>query len=390
MTSTTQDGVNGTSYSGTQPASKVLSSASTSVHIETRLDLSLYFRLIRSFMKPLKPRLVSFKDVYPAGSPRLSKHPSSHYGINIVERSVQVANTPAYPLPQLDGATNTQTFWLYDCEPSLPSSPKRRITQHIYYFAGGGFKAPPSGEHWKMCAKMAKKLAPHDIAVTVVSYPLAPNSPAWASLPLLQAWLIHTITELQNSRSNETITLMGDSAGGNVAILLAFWVAKLVAKQKTGQIDSTDIDLGRLNHIVQISGAMDFTNTNPDIAVATKQDPVLTKELTDDAAERWTKDFPRNGFEGDIKGHPLLTPNRESDASWRALRDSGMRIDGMFGTADTLAPDCRVFMQRCEKEGVGGNWLVWDGQMHCFPMIQCYGVSEARAGLDWLCEQVMR
>jgi len=31
---------------------------------------------------------------------------------------------------------------------------------------------------------------------------------------------------------------------------------------------------------------------------------------------------------------------------------------------------------------------MWEGQMHCFPMIVAYGVREGREGFEWVMERV--
>jgi acetyl esterase/lipase len=49
-----------------------------------------------------------------------------------------------------------------------------------------------------------------------------------------------------------------------------------------------------------------------------------------------------------------------------------------------LAPDAVKFRKACEKAGVTGEWLVWEGQMHCFPLTFSYGMSEGKQGMDWV------
>lgn len=66
------------------------------------------------------------------------------------------------------------------------------------------------------------------------------------------------------------------------------------------------------------------------------------------------------------------------------LRASGIRIDGVIGTADVLAHDSMVFLERCREEDVPGRWLVWEGQMHCFPLAACYGLREGKEARDWI------
>ena len=102
-----------------------------------------------------------------------------------------------------------------------------------------------------MCAEFCIRLE-GSYNVVVVSYPLAPKSPASESLPILQAWLRAIMT--QAIQENRNVTLMGDSAGGNMALSLAFWWAgQPEAQQSTSP----------LKNVFAISPAVDMRNENP-------------------------------------------------------------------------------------------------------------------------------
>ena len=191
--------------------------------------------------------------------------------------------------------------------------------------------------------------------------------------------------------------LMGDSAGGNVVISLAFWWAEQLAGLKA-ELQGRDLNveaakageleaMQRLKSVVVMSPPCDFRNINEKIAEADKLDPVLTKDLTDGAAAAWVKDWPSKDGK-DPKADPVLSPNLQTTEAWRLLRESGLIIHGAFGTADVLSPDCMVFMELCQKEAIRGDWLVWKGQMHCFPLTVCYGLMEGKEGFEWLCRRV--
>lgn len=217
----------------------------SSITVTTRTDLSLLYRILRTIIRPLRPRLVSPGKPLPAGSPKLSP-PSS---IPVTEHQLDGIHTYRYPSPE--------------------------VTKHnIYYFAGGGFQSPPSSEHWKTCKELAARLADVGYSVTLISYPLAPNSPASKSLPIMRKWLQDTCT-LAIERV-EDITLAGDSAGGNVVLNLGLWWAEEISKSS-----------GRnpLKQILAISPATDLRNENPAIKEADTRDPVLSIGLTTDVGE---------------------------------------------------------------------------------------------------------
>ena len=73
---------------------------------------------------------------------------------------------------------------------------------------------PPSPEHWKLCAELSHRL-PHS-TISIVSYPLAPNSPAKDSIPALEALYPHLFPSA--TETDEEITFAGDSAGGCVVL----------------------------------------------------------------------------------------------------------------------------------------------------------------------------
>lgn len=367
-------------------------------------DKSLLYRVLRPCLRPLRPRLVGLKPSDVKGSPKIPKRPKSHKGVKIVERKIDVPSRPERPLPQADGrethtGANTQSLWLYNFEPERTASQtardgaKREYRHTIYYFAGGGFQAPAGGEHWKLCATMAADLLQDDVRIVLVSYPLAPRSPAKQSLPLLRNWLLMALQEANNNaRADEHITLMGDSAGGNVVLGLAFWWSEqleLVTEELKGRDEHMEPAkraeleaLKRLKSVVAISPPTDFRNVNPAIAEADKLDPILTQEVTQGAADAWCKTWEWS--KGMAEADPELSPALADADSWQKLRDSRIAIHGIYGTADRLAPDCKVFMDLCEKEQIPGKWLVWENQMHCFPLTQCYGMEEGKEGLKWL------
>ncbi|KAJ9660824.1 hypothetical protein H2198_002363 [Neophaeococcomyces mojaviensis] len=448
-----------TAATSTSPGRNQDHTSKSLTSVTRRTDLSLLYRVLRTLIRPFRPKLVEFPDPYPPGSPRIRKWPNNLYHVDITERKLQISPSPDFPLPQVDPTTNTQALWIYDFEskrlpksksngensgqspragrsdspsnqknpPSLTNArsdspdpnqqsrqkPKKWYTHTIYYFAGGGFQSPPSSEHWKFCCRLSRDLENEQVRTVLISYPLAPHSPAKDSLPLLRKWLVDELAEAA-AHDGETITLMGDSAGGNVVLSLGFWWArrlqKMRQKEESGDLGvKKEIEaLRRLRALFVMSPPCDFRNSNPHIDDADKLDPVLTRDLTDRAAEAWCKDWlsdptnadpavvdlrveaeelERNGkrrVEADGKSDPALSPNLQTEEAWEALRQSGLVVTGVYGTADLLSPDVELFMERCREEEIRGEWLVWEGQMHCFPLTVCYGLREGKEGFEWV------
>lgn len=168
----------------------------------------------------------------------------------------------------------------------------------------------------------------------------------------------------------------------------------------------------KLIEILVMSPPCDFRNTNPAIEDADRIDPVLTQKVTGGAADAWcagwdgeksTHNAPNEPLDSamarheshpdggtgtsksmDNKSDPALSVNLQPPEAFTALRDSGLIVHGIIGTADRLAPDAMVFMGRCVESGIEGSWLVWEGQMHCFALTVCYGVFEGKEGYKWV------
>jgi acetyl esterase/lipase len=178
---------------------------------------------------------------------------------------------------------------------------------------------------------------------------------------MLRDWLRAVASDIASKV--ESMTLMGDSAGGNIAIALGLWWADQADPQTEGI----------LKNIFAISPPTDLRTCNPEIAEADKHDPVLTAKLSADVGKAWAA--------GKELDHPDISP---LFADLSLLRTAGIKCHGVIGTYDVLAPDGVKFREACDKASVVGEWLVWEGQMHCFPLTFSYGVSEGEQGLEWI------
>ena len=163
---------------------------------------------------------------------------------------------------------------------------------------------------------------------------------------------------------------MGDSAGGNIALSLGFWWAGQPEAQET---------MSRLRNLFAISPAVDLRNENPDIYKADENDPILSVTLTGDVAKTWAGDLSR----ADPRVSPLL-------ADFELLKSSNVKVHGVVGSHDILAPDAVLFRDRCAEYKIRGEWLQWEGQMHCFPLAFAYGLSESKRAVAWVVDVLRR
>ena len=138
---------------------------------------------------------------------------------------------------------------------------------------------------------------------------------------------------------------MGDSAGGNVALCLLLHVL------------SQDPQAAVPNSVFLISPCADARNSNPQMQTVDKHEPVLSVSFTGQVAEKWAIGLDR--------ADPLVTPLLGPLAS---LQQRNVWVDGITGTYDVLLPDTLLLIEKMQKVGITGSWLVWERQMHCFPL----------------------
>ncbi|KAK4943976.1 hypothetical protein LTR10_016496 [Elasticomyces elasticus] len=370
------------------------SSNSVSIEVTTRSDLSLLYKVLRTIIRPLRPRLVKPGKPAPPGSQKLS--PPQKRGCKVTEsrregiweytfRHASQSGSQAGG-PRNDGVARV-------VEDRKPAIKKHRV----YYFCGGGFQSPPSNEHWRFITQVTKDLAEsqgqhREVEITVVSHPLAPASPAADALPVLRKWLASALVDA--NKAGDTVALMGDSSGGNIALSLGFWA---VENYKAPIASGSVHDGLPLISVFVISPAVDLRNVNPGIGEADMHDPVLTVGLTSQVARAWTGNVDSKGSVPGMPvamemSDPVVSPLLQSEEMFGLLRDRGVSVHGVVGTHDVLAPDALELMRKCERLGMRGEWLVWDGQMHCFPLAgggEIVGLREGKEGRRWV-DEVLR
>lgn len=331
-----------------------------------RSDKSLFMSLLQSLVRPLRPRLVKPKQVVASASPRASPPIKVKRQCHLTERLVN-------------------DMWIYD----LASGKQRPVEENeaplkrIVYFAGGGWQMPPSSDHWAFAAELVRRL-PNTI-VSIVSHPLAPKFPASVSMPSLRR-LYDTLMQ-QAADNGERVLFAGDSSGGNIALCLVMWAL-------------TDPSARAPAAIVAISPATDLRHIHPGLQEADKLDPVLSLAMINSTARAWTGGAPNRDavvpITADAK--PILDGDWSASdprvspvlASLTDLVKHGVKVHGVTGSYDLLAVEGVEFRDRCQREGVEGEWLDWEGQMHCFPLAFRYGLRESSEAMDWVLDVLRR
>lgn len=319
----------------------------SSIQVTRRDDCSMVMSLVLFLVRCFRKQLNSGTPKHSDGSIELSPSKSQLSSCTLSKRTVCDVH-------------------IYDFVP--PNKPAKSPEKRIYYFAGGSWQEPPSSQHWKVCAKMAKDMP--DTIVAIVSTPLAPNNPAPSSFP----WCLKLYRALVAAaeEAGEKVILAGDSSGANIALCLLLEALREDAES----MSKTGIDIRQLPHavaVMAISPSTDLTRKNPDIERIKDHDPFLTPEIIKQTAKAWHADWDP----ADRRVSPI-----NADISLLAKR--GIKIHGVTAGYDVLSPDGIMFRERCAKEGVEGEWLEWDKQMHCFVLMQPYGIREGVEGAKWM------
>ena len=98
---------------------------------------------------------------------------------------------------------------VYSVRPKGPGP----VQGHLLYLHGGGYVNPPSFLHWWFIAKLVQTLG---VACTVPRYPLAPEHTVDEGV----AFVGQIYRQLISDHGPQNIVVMGDSAGGGLALAL--------------------------------------------------------------------------------------------------------------------------------------------------------------------------
>lgn len=315
----------------------------SSIQILQRDERSFFMSLVQFLVRCIRKQLNSGKPKHEDGSIKLNPSKAKLKTCTLSERSIC-------------------DIHVYDVVPptSYTQVPKKRI----YYFAGGSWQTPPAGQHYQLCAQLAKEM--YDTAISIVSMPLAPNNPAPSSFP----WTLKLYRALMAEAENvgERIILVGDSSGANVVLSLV-----LEALREDFQAGH---DLRQIPHAVAIMAicpSTDLTRNNPDIHKIAPKDPFLTPDVIKATARAWYGDWDP----ADRRVSPI-----NNDISLLAKR--GIHVHGITAGCDVLSPDGIIFRDKCANRGVTGEWVHWEKQMHCFVLTMPYGLREANEGVQWI------
>lgn len=164
-------------------------------------------------------------------------------------------------------------------------------------------------------------------------YPLAPNH------TYKDAYLLILKLYKKLLKENKEIILMGDSAGGGLALGFAMYLKELNIKLP--------------NKLVLLSPWVDITLSNPSIEEFEKNDPMLSCYGLVEYAKLWAGDL-------DLKDYKLSPINGDLSN----LPDTLI----FTGTNEILYPDLILFDKKLQKNKVKSELIIGKNMNHVYPL----------------------
>lgn len=216
----------------------------------------------------------------------------------------------------------------------------------ILYLHGGAWVQDPIKKHFEYIDILADEL---DAKVIMPVYPKVPHATYKETFGLLTEIYINIIAQVEHPQQ---VIIMGDSAGGQIALSFAQYIKTLELEQPS--------------HIVLISPVLDVTLSNPEAPAYEKIDPMLAIKGTQCFIELWTGDTP-------------LT-------DWRVSPINGS-LDGLghitisIGTKETLYPDAVKLSNLLNEKNIEHDFLPGYNLFHIHPI---FPIPERRQFLEQL------
>ncbi len=258
---------------------------------------------------------------------------------DLVRRSVLAAQAAADPSPPraVARAVDVRRDEAFGLPVFGVSARGSRPTRSVLYLHGGGFVSGLDRLHWRYAARLARRLG---VRVVLPAYPLTPTHTWQDALPPL----LELFDEVA-AGSPDGVVLMGDSAGGGLAVGLA---QRLVGRGGA-----------QPSHLVAFAPWVDLTGETPGTEQAALDDPWLTLPKLRLYGEWWGAGDPGSAeaspLHGDLAGLPptLL----------------------LCGTRDLLVPQSRLLADRAERAGTPLTYVEEPGLLHVYPLLP---IPEAR------------
>ncbi len=233
--------------------------------------------------------------------------------------------------------TSVDEFPVYEIAPRVG----RR--KRILYMHGGAYVFEITSYHWALIAEIAERTG---LGVTVPIYPIAPEHDFHAMFGMVGA----TYRRMLDESEAADIAFMGDSAGGNMAVVLTMMAA--------------EEGLPLPGSHVLISPGLDMSLTNPAAVEMAPHDPWLDIPGGLEAIRLYGAGMERSDWHiSPLYGDLSVLP--------RTLL--------FTGSQDLLSPDNLIFADKARAAGVEVEVVYGEGMFHVWPLVR---MPEARLARD--------
>lgn len=217
------------------------------------------------------------------------------------------------------------------------SKSRPQTAARILYFHGGAYVRPITAFHWRFLAALAHATGGE---LVVPLYPLAPENHGLAALDF--ALQVHQ----RESAQSENLFLMGDSAGGGLALAMA------AALRDQGVVAA--------RRLILLTPWVDVELPHPDAPAIEPRDPMLAVIGARLAGQMYAGSLPTS--------HPAVSPMRG------ALH--GLPPMTLFAAGrDILGPDAMAFAAKAQAHGCEVDLRVEPDMVHVWPLL---GFAESR------------
>lgn len=270
--------------------------------------------------------------------------PNLHASLAEVRRS-----GPERPSARLQQELQVSHEWLEGQE-FYTLAPREPVAgaKHLLYLHGGAYVRPISRYHWGLLADLVRRSG---CTVSVPLYPLAPEHTCSQALAFARrAWVL-----ARERAGGRPLLLGGDSAGGGLALALAF--------------DLRERGEALPERLLLICPWADVVMSNPAITQIAPRDPMLAIPGTREAGrlyagERALDDPAVSPLRGEFVGLPPLLL--------------------IVGTRDMACPDALLLADKARAQGVPVELVRGEELVHVwplFPIPEAYAVRERMAQL---------
>ncbi|TCD45834.1 alpha/beta hydrolase [Streptococcus sp. X16XC17] len=209
----------------------------------------------------------------------------------------------------------------------------------IFYLHGGSYLNNPSSYHIAALRKISEKL---DAKIVLPIYPKAPTYHYHKAMPLLVDYYKKTLKETKA----ENLILMGDSAGGGLALGLALALKEEPEKPAMPK------------DIILLSPWLDVSMENPDIKQYESVDPILSAWGLERVGQLWSDHNVKHPYVSPIYGDMAGLP----------------KITLFVGTHEIFYPDITKFAKQLADSKHPYELIVAEKMNHVYPI---YPMPEA-------------